>query len=247
MWQATLPPPWRGLSGAPSSASKRYTVTAMPDNTNDNLSISSAPDSAWASIFDSLKTIGFVLIVAFFIRQFLIQPFVVDGMSMEPNFLNTEYILVDKVSYRFTPPSRGDVIVFHPPGQQDNFIKRIIGLPGEHVQVVGHTIFINNQELIEPYLRTAEQEGSTSDITRPFDRILEMDEYFVLGDNRDHSRDSREIGPITKDRVIGRARLILFPLNKMAVITPPNYPIYASTSFTSFGHLPTTKQVSQPI
>lgn len=195
-----------------------------------------SPDSAWASIFDSLKTIGFVLVVAFFIRQFLVQPFVVDGMSMEPSFSNAEYILVDKISYRFVPPQRGDVIVFHPPGQQDNFIKRVIGLPGEHVQVEGHMVLVNGQKLSESYLRSTDQLSIATDITRPFDRILTADEFFVLGDNRDHSRDSREIGPITKDRIIGQARLILFPIDKLAIIAPPTYATFAQAPPKSFAH-----------
>lgn len=176
---------------------------------------------AWASFFEFVKTIAFILIAAFLIRHFLIQPFVVDGSSMEPNFHNQEYILVDKVTYHLRQPQRGDVIVFHPPGETDNFIKRIIGLPGERVDINGHQVSINGKPLDEKYLPTFSPLAGDGEVN--FSEVLQTNQYFVMGDNRDQSKDSREIGPIGKERIIGKAWLILYPLKNASVIKEPHY------------------------
>lgn len=177
------------------------------------------PANPWVSFFELIKTVSFVLVVAFLIRTYLVQPFVVDGASMEPNFHHQEYILVDKLGYRLRQPVRGDVVVFHPPNRQDNFIKRIIGLPGETVTVTGHQVAVNGQAVLETYLPDRGQMGGA-----PETFVLGPDEYFVLGDNRDFSKDSRELGPIAAERIIGRAWLVLFPMTDLAVVTTPTYP-----------------------
>ena len=180
---------------------------------------SSASTTTWTSFFELIKTVSFVLVVAFLIRHYLVQPFVVDGASMEPNFHHQEYILVDKLGYRLHTPSRGDVIVFHPPVSQDNFIKRIIGLPGETVTVKGHQIFVDGTLVEENYLPDRGQPD-----TPPTDYTVGSDEYFVMGDNRDHSKDSRVLGPIPAERIIGRAGLGRFPVKNLTVVATPTYP-----------------------
>lgn len=183
--------------------------------------------SAWASFFELIKTVSFVLVVAFLIRHYLIQPFVVDGASMEPNFHHQEYILVDKLSYRWREPTRGDVVVFHPPERQDNFIKRIIGLPGETITIQDNQVTVDGQPVAEAYI--APSGGASRDLPNTTYRVG-SDEYFVLGDNRNYSKDSREIGPIGRKRIIGRAWLILFPLDYLTVIAPPDYPGLEATN-----------------
>lgn len=178
----------------------------------------------WAALFDFLRTLAVVLLAAFLIRHFLVQPFIVDGESMQPTFQDQEYILVDKLSYRFHGPERGDVVVFHPPGgEQENFIKRVIGLPGDQVEIRGHRIFVNGQLLAEDYTRI---DSSLTDTTEDtiITRDLNDNEYYVLGDNRDHSKDSRDLGGIERSRIIGRAWLVLFPIEELTLVEQPNYP-----------------------
>jgi len=176
-------------------------------------------------LFDILKTIIIVLILAFLIRNFLFQPFVVEGQSMEPNLINDEYLLVNRLSYRIDSPKRGDVIVFQAPNNPKyDYIKRIIGLPGEEVEIKNNNIYINNQPLSENYINTENnfaQPKKNSNVKIN----LKQDEYFVLGDNRDHSSDSRDWGILPKNNIIGKAWLSLYPWNIFGFISRADYEI----------------------
>lgn len=150
------------------------------------------------------------------IRLFIAQPFIVSGASMYPTFETSDYLIVDEISYRLEDPSRGDVIVFKYPNDPSKyFIKRIIGLPGETVDIDGIKVKITNSdnpnglELNEPYVNY--NRNSTTHVT------LESDEYFVMGDNRFASSDSRVWGPLKKKFIIGHAFLRLFPVKKIGV------------------------------
>lgn len=172
-----------------------------------------------------------VIIVAFIImigfRIFVAEPFVVSGSSMVPNFHNREYLVVDKVSYRFSEPKRGDVIIFrYPKDTTQYFIKRIIGLPGEKVQIDNGRVKLYNSEhpdgsyIDEPYL-------PSNDITFGKEDIVSLgsDEYFVMGDNRLASSDSRVWGVLPKHDIIGHAFFRAFPLNEFGLptFTPPQF------------------------
>lgn len=173
-------------------------------------------------IWDLVKTAVIVLIIAFGIKYFLIQPFIVDGNSMLPNFENNEYLLVEKITYRFHEPARGDVIVFHPPGQaSDNYIKRIIGLPNETVEIKDNTVTIFNSD--HPSGIVIDEPFIPSDFETLADQPdmkykIGLNEYFVLGDNREHSSDSREWGVLPKDNIIGRSWLNIYPFKNFGVI-----------------------------
>src|SRR3990167_9205500 len=138
------------------------------------------------------------------IRYFLIQPFYVKGASMEPNFYDHEYLIIDELSFRFREPVRGEIVVFrYPRDPSQFFIKRVIGLPGETVEVTDGNIIIYNTEhpnglmLEEDYLEDEQTNGK--------ERVtLGENEYFVFGDNRDASLDSRSFGPVTRKDLIGR-------------------------------------------
>src|SRR3990167_4373456 len=138
------------------------------------------------------------------IRYFLFKPFYVKGASMEPNFYDHEYLIIDELSYRFREPIRGEIVVFrYPRDPSQFFIKRVIGLPGETVEVTGGNIIIYNTEhpnglmLEEDYLEDEQTNGK--------ERVtLGENEYFVFGDNRDASLDSRSFGPVTRKDLIGR-------------------------------------------
>lgn len=176
-----------------------------------------------SSIFEFLKTVIAIVLIAFFVRFFLFQPFVVEGSSMEPNFHNAEYLLVNKLSYRLAAPKRGDVIVFHPPTAPSvNYIKRIIATPGETVEVKNGQIFVNNTEIDEPYI-PAEKTLVRNSEAANLKTTLGENEYFVLGDNRDHSSDSREWGNVPKENIIGKAWVILFPVKNFGLVFHPSY------------------------
>lgn len=143
-----------------------------------------------------------------FIYIFLVQPHRVKGESMMPNFANNELLLSEKLTYRIYQPSRGDVIVFRAPLTKNvDFIKRIVGLPGENVEINNDHIFINGKKLLEPY----ETQSTQGDISLKLGRS----EYFVLGDNRGFSSDSRTFGSIGKNSIKGRAWIVYWPIFKV--------------------------------
>jgi len=159
-------------------------------------------------IRETLQVILLALVI-FFAIHFMIQNFRIDGTSMEPNIHNGEYVIVNKTAYWFGHnPQRGDVIIFNAPDQpQNDRVKRVIGLPGETVEVTGDgSVYINGQQLEEPYLPT-HHSGTSGTWTVP------EDQYFVMGDNRSASLDSRAKGPVPRNRIIGKAWLIIWPLH----------------------------------
>lgn len=164
------------------------------------------------------------LLTVYIIRSFLVQPFLVSGASMEPNFSDGDYLLIDELTYRFRPPQRGEVVVFRYPGDEKTFyIKRIIGLPGERVVVRDGKVRVANAAnpdgvgLNEDYISSGVQ--TIGDI----DRTLAVDEYFVLGDNRYFSFDSRNWGVLPKNDIIGVVRLRLFPFRGTHTFAVPEY------------------------
>lgn len=174
------------------------------------------------SIWETLKIIIIALAIVIPIRYFLFQPFLVRGQSMEPNFKDGDYLLVDEISYRFRGPQRGEVIVFrYPKDLSQRFIKRIIGLPGETVEVKNGKITIYNEKgsvvLNENnYLSAATTSGDLKFSLGEY-------EYFVLGDNRDFSYDSRRFGVLPKEDITGRVFLRAWPFNALSEIKAPNY------------------------
>lgn len=167
-----------------------------------------------------LETIRFAviaLLIVLPIRFFIAQPFIVSGASMDDTFENNQYLIVDQVSYNFHQPERGDVVIFkYPLDPSKFFIKRVIGLPGETVVLSGLSVSIQNEKhpegitLEEPYLDTVSKETYLT-IT------LDENEYFVMGDNRDHSSDSRTWGVLPEENIMGRAILRLLPINNTGV------------------------------
>jgi signal peptidase I len=175
----------------------------------------------FSSVFEVIRVIALVFITAILIRFFLFQPFVVEGQSMEPNYYNGEYLFVEKVSYRFNEPERGQVVVFHHPANTDsNYIKRIIGLPGETVRIENSKVYINGQELLEPYLSPDQKTVIAANPDIPYEAKVPEGNYFVLGDNRDHSSDSREGWYLEESQIIGRSALKLYSRHPSAVASP---------------------------
>lgn len=175
------------------------------------------------SILEFLKTVAIIIIIAFFVRFYLVQPFVVEGSSMEPNFQNAEYLLVNKLSYRMAAPQRGDVIVFHPPNIPSlNYIKRVIAVPGDKIEIVNGEIKVNGSKLDEPYI-PAEKTLVRNSEAANLKQTMGEDQYFVLGDNREHSSDSREWGGVPMANIIGRAWLVVFPPKNFGLVFQPDY------------------------
>lgn len=161
----------------------------------------------WAILREIIQTALISLAIFLFVYIFLVQPHRVKGGSMLPTFHDGELLLTEKISYYFGKPQRGDVLVFEAPSAQKvDFIKRIIGLPGETVTIKDGSVLINNQKLIEDYTNSSTL-GSAS-VT------LTDDEYFVLGDNRNSSSDSRAFGPVKRNSFRGRAWLVYWPIFK---------------------------------
>lgn len=174
------------------------------------------------SFLEILEIVVISVFAVFIIRTFLFQPFLVSGASMEPTFSNGNYILVDEVSYRFREPQRGEVIVFEPPVGGSYFIKRIIGLPNEKIEIKDGEITVfdskdNKILLKENYLPVNIKTFGDLEV------ILKPDQYFVLGDNRNYSFDSRAWGALAKDKIIGLAKLRIWPLTAAMAFIKPDY------------------------
>ena len=143
---------------------------------------------------------------------------------MHPNFPDGEYLLTEKVSYYLADPSRGDVVVFKPPfTNDDEFIKRIIALPGERVSIRDSKVYINGQPLAESYLSPTLITSSGSFLEEGVDFLVPQGKYVVLGDNRPHSSDSRTWGAITKKDITGKAWLTYWPTKSAGVVKKPTY------------------------
>ena len=170
------------------------------------------------SSWEILKTIVIAGAVVFVVRSVLFQPFLVSGASMEPNVQQNNYLIIDELTYHFREPKRGEVVVFRYPGDPSTFyIKRIMGLPGETVVIKSGKVTVNGAPVDEGgYLKGVETFG-TAHVT------LAPDNYFVMGDNRANSYDSRAWGPLDRRLIVGRALLRLYPFNHMTVFADPAY------------------------
>ncbi|GGE65745.1 signal peptidase I [Priestia taiwanensis] len=170
-----------------------------------------------------------VAIIAFLtvvlIRTFLWAPILVDGVSMMPTLHNENRVIVDKLSYQFGEPNRFDIIVFRAT-ENKNYIKRVIGLPGDHIAYKSDTLYLNGEPCDEPYLAEYKKKQSNGSFTSDFTlehlpggyKVVPEGHLFVLGDNRRFSKDSRTIGVIPMDVVIGGVDVIYWPLDEVGIV-----------------------------
>ena len=160
---------------------------------------------------DTLEIV-FLALVLYVVIQYAVQTVHVLGSSMFPTLHDNDLLVASKISYKLHQPQRGDIIVFKPPDEASrDFIKRIIALPGERIRIVSGVVYINDQVLREPYL----PERWTYNNNWPAsgqDQLMPSNMYFVMGDNRNHSSDSRTFGPITLDSILGKAEIRIWPL-----------------------------------
>lgn len=167
----------------------------------------------WRAARELLETIVPALLIALLINVFLGQATRVDGQSMEPSLHTDERLVVEKLSYRLRGPQRFDIVVIRVPSQGDELlIKRVIGLPGEAVEIRDGVVYINGAELGEPFVEQRTYPGRDAKVTVPPLHV------FVMGDNRTHSNDSRSFGPVPIDNIVGRAWLAYWPLETAGLV-----------------------------
>lgn len=191
----------------------------MQENQPQDLHISDTSPSGKIAVHPLVELLQFALIALIIvlpIRYFIAQPFIVSGASMENTFHTGEYLIIDQLSYRFEDPARGDVIVFrYPKDSSKFFIKRIVAIPGDTIDIQEGIITLTQADgeveiLDEPYIKSMKKNTSLTE-------ILGEKEYFVMGDNRDASSDSRVWGVLSQEKIVGRALLRLFPFSKVSV------------------------------
>lgn len=179
--------------------------------------------SIFLFFWETIKVVVIALLIVIPIRYFLFQPFIVSGHSMEPNYSNGDYLIVEGVSYRIRDPQRGEVVVFHyPENPSTRHIKRIIGLPGEKITIDDSEIKITLPE--GDFFSLDESEYlSFLNTTGKTEITLEKGEYFVMGDNRSASFDSRRWGSLPREYIIGKTALKVFPFADFKITSVPNY------------------------
>jgi len=167
---------------------------------------------------DTLEIV-FLALVLYVVIQYAVQTVHVLGSSMSATLHDNDLLVASKISYKLHPPQRGDIIVFKPPNEDSrDFIKRVIALPGDRIRITNAVVYINGQVLHEPYL----PEAWTYNNTWPADgqdKLVPTDQYFVMGDNRNHSSDSRSFGFVELDAILGKAEVRIWPINQAGFLT----------------------------
>lgn len=174
-------------------------------------------------ILEIVQIAALALAIILPVRYFLVQPFIVKGVSMEPNFEDGQYLIIDELTFHFREPERGEIVVFHPPSSDEKqfYIKRVIGLPGETVEVNDGKVTIYNEQNPNGFTLT---EAYLDEYTTGRDKeTLGENEYYLMGDNRDASFDSRAFGPVTREHFIGRVWIRGLPLEKIGSFPVPTY------------------------
>ncbi|MBB3867912.1 signal peptidase I [Parageobacillus toebii NBRC 107807] len=171
-----------------------------------------------------LKAIVIAVLLAGGIRYFIFAPIIVDGQSMMPTLHNHDRMIVNKLSYKIGTPHRFDIVVFHAEEGKD-YIKRVIGLPGDHIEYKNDTLYVNGKPYEEPYLEEYKKQVVDGPWTEPFTleeltgrKTVPKGYLFVMGDNRRFSKDSRHIGFIPMDKVVGKANIVYWPLSDARIV-----------------------------
>ncbi|MFA5126706.1 MAG: signal peptidase I [Patescibacteria group bacterium] len=200
----------------------------QPDSTLEELNLEqfseeddgpsmSVAKKAGSLVFEIVKVVFISLAIILPIRYFLVQPFYVQGASMEQNFYDKEYLIINEISYRFETPKRGEVVILKDPEDRKvYFIKRVIGLPGDKLEIKQGRVYVNDELLEETYIQ-----NFSNDYYGPVN--LKYDEYFVMGDNRNNSYDSRRLGPIKRGDIIGKVWLRVWPFDRFNTFNAPEY------------------------
>jgi len=174
-------------------------------------------NSTASSLLREVAEVLVLAIILYFGISFAVQAVHVEGLSMYATLEDNDYLIANKIDYRLHPPQRGDIVILRPPtNNSTDFIKRIIGLPGERVLIRAGKVYINGHLLEEPYLPEAwVNDNNWPD--NPAGQVMGSDQYFVMGDNRNRSQDSRFFGPITRDRIDGKAWFRIWPFGQFDI------------------------------
>jgi signal peptidase I len=218
-------------------------MTYLPDDSDSAgapaVSERAGSRRALGCAFEIVETLVLTLLIYLIIHNFVAQPFEVQQRSMSPTIVEGEYILIDKLTTRWDAYDYGEVVVFEPPPDSGlavdgiPFIKRIIGLPGDTVSLENGRVFITQPDgspvrIEEPYVATDADGNAVPTLCRSGECTTSWEipegEYFVMGDNRGSSQDSRAFGPISEELILGRAWLRYFPLDRVGVLEAPAYP-----------------------
>jgi len=176
-------------------------------------------------IYSFTETVLISLVLAIVLYLFIMTPHEVVGNSMHPTYKNGEFLMANKISYKFSEPQRGDVVIFKYSDTQD-FIKRIIGIPGDKVMIKDGKIYINDELLDESnYLADTVISNGGSYIHEGQTITVNEEQYFVCGDNRTNSSDSREFGPVDESKIKGKAWIVFFPFNEFRLVQHETYPL----------------------
>lgn len=179
---------------------------------------------AVGAFFDFLQGIVVILAIMVMMYLFIVSPQEINGASMEPSFHNGEYILTNKIEYKLRDPKRGDVVIFKSPRNKDiDYIKRIIGEPGDRISLHSGVFSVNGIRVREPYLAPGTFTAAGNYLREGSEILVPEGKYFVAGDNRGHSSDSREFGPVAKEDFIGKAFLRYWPFSEAGMIVAPFY------------------------
>lgn len=208
-----------GDVGEDLSIPSEYTLAnenSMASDLDENASSSEDQPAVtgWSLLRELLETVVLALVIFLVIRQG-VQNYNIEGPSMEPNFYDSQFILVNKLAYKLGEPDRGDVVVFKNPGNHDeDYIKRVIGLPGDTIWIDGGEVYVNGEFLDEPFVN-----APTLPYASDGKPIIVSDEHlFVMGDNRPKSRDSRSFGVLDQDLLIGRAWVRIWPISDWGLV-----------------------------
>jgi signal peptidase I len=192
---------------------------------------------AFGRLLEVVETLVLTVVIFLVIQTFIAQPFRVEGGSMETTVLPDQYVLIDKLTPRWAPYARGDIVVLHPPEEypsagDEPFIKRVIGLPGDKVEIKDGAVYVNGSALDEPYVytRAGIRQPTNASPGGLSEWLVPDGQLFVLGDHRQNSADSRIFGPVAMSAVIGRAWLRYWPFDAFGILPTPSYPAVAATS-----------------
>jgi signal peptidase I len=175
-------------------------------------------------LWEWIKALVIAIVLATVIRTFLFAPIVVDGESMMPTLKDQDRMIVNKFSYKIGEPKRFDIVVFHAPEGKD-YIKRVIGLPGDHIEYKNDTLYVNGKAYKEEYLDEYKAQLIDGPLTEPFTieektgrKTVPEGHLFVMGDNRRFSKDSRHIGTVPMEKVLGKTNILYWPLKDMRIV-----------------------------
>ena len=175
-------------------------------------------------IKDWAISLGVAIVVAIIIKTYFFTPVLVSGPSMKPTLHNNNRMVLNKIGLILSTPKRGDIVVFHATEEKD-YIKRVVGMPGDSIEYKNDQLFINGKEVDEPYLDEYKKQLSEGKLTNDFSledsfglKKIPKGEYFLMGDNRRVSGDSRELGPIKKSKIIGKTSIVFWPLSEFRIV-----------------------------